>query len=100
VTDTDIEKADLAQKMTSADIAINKAEMLCNEMPMTLNLTAFMDAVEVIRERRKENSEGTSLSPKRLTSCRARAGLTPVMLRCSLYRCVWPYVGGAKCYPK
>jgi DNA-binding CsgD family transcriptional regulator len=50
VSDTDIEKANLVQKMTSAGIAVDKAAMLRGEMPMTLNLTAVVDAVEVIRK--------------------------------------------------
>ncbi len=51
VTPTDIEKANLVQKMTSAGIAIDKAAMLRNEHPVTINVTAVWDIVALMKAR-------------------------------------------------
>jgi hypothetical protein len=52
VTQKDIEKANLVQKMTSAGIAIDKAAMLRGEMPSAINMVAVLDLAELIRSQR------------------------------------------------
>jgi hypothetical protein len=49
VTSEDIQKANLVQKMTSAGIAIDKAAMLRDQLPPTINLTVLMEAVVAIK---------------------------------------------------
>jgi|GEM_PF-3553289 hypothetical protein len=49
VTSEDIQKANLVQKMTSAGIAIDKAAMLRDQLPPTINVTVLMDVVEAIK---------------------------------------------------
>jgi len=57
VNDTDIEKANLVQKMTSAGIAVDKAALLRGEMTPTINVTALLNLTEAIKLRGEENAE-------------------------------------------
>src|SRR5215472_5540369 len=52
VTDEDVTKANLVQKMTSAGIAIDKAAMLRGETPMALNMVAIIDVLRLMRDQR------------------------------------------------
>jgi IS30 family transposase len=59
VTAEDIRRANLVQKMTSAGIAVDKAAMLRNELPPTINVTVLMDVVEAIKARHALQSPPT-----------------------------------------
>lgn len=48
VSDTDIEKANLVQKMTSAGIAVDKAAILRGEMPIGIDVSALLEVAEAI----------------------------------------------------
>lgn len=67
VSDKDIEKANLVQKLTSAGIAVDKAAMLRNEYPVAINVTALLDVAEAIRARDAE-SKLRFLEAKKVTS--------------------------------
>jgi hypothetical protein len=54
VTDEDIRKSSLLQKMTAAGISIDKALLLRNELPPVLNLNVLFDFAEQLRNRRDE----------------------------------------------
>jgi hypothetical protein len=51
VSDEDVKKASLLQKMTSAGIAIDKAAMLRDELPPTINVQILLDMAEMIRHK-------------------------------------------------
>jgi hypothetical protein len=53
VTEKDIAKASLQQKLVSAGIATDKASLLRNELPQTINVAAFLDLIELIRDEHK-----------------------------------------------
>jgi len=63
VSDEDVKKANLVQKMTSAGIAVDKAALLRGEMPPTINLTVLMDVVEAIKARRNGQVEPPPQAP-------------------------------------
>jgi hypothetical protein len=50
VTQKDIEKANLMQKLTSAGIAVDKAAMLRGQPTVGINVVALLDVAELIRE--------------------------------------------------
>jgi hypothetical protein len=54
VTDEDIRKSSLQQKMVSAGIAVDKAAMLRGELPPTINMVAVMDLVEILKLRQQQ----------------------------------------------
>ncbi|MGB8029874.1 MAG: hypothetical protein WCF30_09415 [Terracidiphilus sp.] len=49
VTPKDIQEANLLQKLTAAGISIDKALLLRNELPPTINVTVLMEVAEAIR---------------------------------------------------
>jgi hypothetical protein len=53
ITAADIERATLQQRMVSAGIAVDKAALLRGEIPVTVNVTVLLDAVQAIREMRQ-----------------------------------------------
>jgi hypothetical protein len=57
VTSSDIEKANLVQKLTSAGIAVDKAAMLRGELPPTIHINMLVDVLELLRLRREEEDE-------------------------------------------
>ena len=58
VSDADIEKANLLQKMTSMGIATDKAALLRGDLPsIGIDVTALMDVIGAIRAHDKEESE-------------------------------------------
>jgi hypothetical protein len=73
VTGEDIEKANLVQKMTSAGIAIDKAAMLRDVPPVSLNITALLDVVHLIREKRDREDD------RQMEEYRKAHGLTPAL---------------------
>ena len=62
VTDEDIRKSSLQQKMVSAGIAVDKAAMLRGELPPTINVNLLLDVADIIRSReRGETTISTTL---------------------------------------
>jgi|ERR1035437_725018 hypothetical protein len=57
VTPEDVTKATLQQKMVSAGIAVDKAAALRGEIPVTVNVTVLLDAVQAIREMRQREDD-------------------------------------------
>jgi hypothetical protein len=57
VTDEDIKKSSLLQKMTAAGISIDKALLLRNELPQSLNVNILLDVASMLRrdERRDDH---------------------------------------------
>ena len=53
VSDKDVERASLVQKLTSAGIAVDKASMLRGESPGPLNVHVLLEAVSIVREMRR-----------------------------------------------
>lgn len=51
VSDTDIAKANLLQKATTAGICVDKAAMLRNELPSIINVHVLIDVLEALRQR-------------------------------------------------
>jgi hypothetical protein len=52
VTQTDIEKSSLQQKMVSAGICVDKSALLRGEVPPTINVNALLDVAELLRNQR------------------------------------------------
>lgn len=61
VTDEDVTKASLQQKMVSAGIAIDKSAMLRGQLPPVLNVTLLLDIASSIRRERDERDPGPTL---------------------------------------
>ncbi len=57
VSATDVEKAGLKDKLISAGIAVDKAAALRGAVPVTVNVTVLLDAVQAIREMRRAEEE-------------------------------------------
>ena len=57
VTAEDVTKASLQQKMVSAGIAVDKAALLRNELPPTINATLLLDVAAIIRDKRDNEDE-------------------------------------------
>jgi hypothetical protein len=49
VNDTDIQKSNLVQKMTSAGIAVDKAAILRNELPQSIDVHVLLHLAAIVR---------------------------------------------------
>ena len=57
VSDQDVQKSSLVQKLTAAGIAVDKATLLRNELPPVVNIAILLDLTETVRRMRDEESE-------------------------------------------
>ena len=64
VTDEDIRKSSLLQKMTAAGIGIDKAMLLRNQVAPTINVSVLLDIASLIRREQRDEPPTLTALPK------------------------------------